>query len=212
MAERDDAYTLVSKSRHPMELIYADYANSMKAMANQARVEMINTGKIEYSSTAKNTYKEEVASLNKKLNDAEVNKVRERAALRAANSEINAKVSADPDMKPGDKKKISQQAVNKYRAKVGSVSRRDRNINITDREWEAIQAGAVSETTLKRILNNTDIDKLRERATPRVTNSMSSAQINRAKAMAASNYSLSDIASKLGVSPTTVSKYVKGVK
>ena len=90
-------------------------------------------------------------------------------------------------MKPGDLKKAKQQAVTKYRSEVGSVSRRDRNIPITDKEWEAIQAGAISETKLKQILNNTDIDKLRERATPRLTTTVSRAQVNRIKALSASN-------------------------
>ena len=115
-------------------------------------------------------------------------------------------------MKPADIKKASQQAVSKYRAEVGSVSRRDRNIEITDKEWEAIQAGAVSETTLKKILNNTDIDKLRERATPRLTTTVSQAQENRIKALSASNYTLAEIAQKTGLSTTTISKYLKGVK
>ena len=109
-------------------------------------------------------------------------------------------------------KKIGQQALTKAREEVGSVSRRDRNVEITDREWEAIQAGALSENKLKSILNNADIDKLRERATPRSYTSLTAAQIGRAKAMAASNYTIADIASKLGVSPSTISKALKGVK
>ena len=216
MAETDDAYTLVSKSKHPMELVYADYANSMKSLANQARIEMKNTGKIDYSSTAKATYQKEVDSLNVKLNNALLNTTRERAALRLANAEVKSKQKAyreehGEDMKSGDVKKANQQAVTKYRQKVGSIARRDRNIDITDREWEAIQAGAVSENTLKKILNNTDIDKLRQRATPRATSSMSTAQVNRAKALAESNYTLSQIAEKLGVSTSTISKALKGV-
>lgn len=215
MAETDDANTLVSAAKHPMELVYADYANSMKALANQARIEMKTTGKIEYSSNAKSVYQKEVDSLNRKLNDALLNTTKERAALRLANAEVNSKKEAyrqehGTDMKPGDVKKVSQRAVTKYRQEVGSVARRDRNIDITDKEWEAIQAGAISENTLKKILNNTDIDKLRERATPRTTNSLSTAQVNRAKALSASNYTLSDIANKLGVSTSTVSKYLKG--
>ena len=212
MAETDDAYTLLSVSRHPMELAYADYANSMKSLANQARIEMKTTGKIEYSATAKAKYLDEVKSLDDKLNKALLNTTRERQALRLANAEIKSKQLTDPDMKGDDLKKTSQRAVTKYRDEVGSVKRRDRSIDITDREWEAIQAGAISETTLKKILNNTDIDKLRERATPRTTGNLSTAQANRAKAMAASNYTLAEIAKKLGVSPTTVSKYVKGAK
>lgn len=217
MAETDDAYTLVSKKAHPMELLYADYANDMKALANQARVEMKTTGKIAYSATAKATYHNEVQSLNDKLNDALKNSTRERQALRLANAEINAKKAAykeehGTDMKPGDVKKLSQQAVTKYRQEVSSVKRTDRNIVITDREWEAIQAGAISENILKKILNNTDIDKLRERATPRVTNNLSNAQVNRIKALASSNYTIGEIAKKLGVSTSTVSKYLKGGK
>ena len=217
MAETDDAYTLVSKYRHPMEIIYADYANDMKALGNKARLAMANTGKIEYSSTAKSTYKDEVKSLMDKLDSSDLNKIKERTAQRKANAEIERKKKAHmeetgEELKGEALRKLSQQALNKYRQEVGSISRRDRNIDITDKEWEAIQAGAISENTLKRILNTTDIDKLRERATPKLTNSLSSAQVNRAKAMASSNYTIEQIAKKLGVSTSTVSKYLKGVK
>ena len=212
MAETDDAMTLVSADKHPMELVYADYANSMKSLGNQARVEMKTTGKIEYSAEMSRKYQAEVDSLMSKLNTAELNATRERAALRLANAEIQAKTAADPDMKAADKKKISQQALSKARVEVASVARRDRAINITDKEWEAIQAGAISENKLKKILNNADIDVLRERATPRTTNNLSSAQVNRIKAMSASNYTLAQIAEKMGIAPSTVSKYLKGEK
>ena len=217
MAETDDAYTLVSKYRHPMELVYADYANDMKALANKARMEMVNTGKIEYSSTAKATYSKEVKSLMNKLDDTDLNKIKERSAQRMANAEIAAKQKAYEEehgtkMKGEDLRKISQRALSKARNELGSISRRDRNIDISDKEWEAIQAGAISETTLKRILNNTDVDKLRERATPRSYNNLSTAQVNRVKAMSASNYTIEEIAKKMGVSTSTVSKYLKGVK
>ena len=211
MAETDDAMTLVSDARHPMEIVYADYANSMKSLANQARKEMVSTGKIAYSSTAKSTYQAEVDSLNAKLNTALLNTTRERAAQRKANAEVAAKKNANPDMKTSDVKKASQQALTKYRNEVGSVSRKDRSIQITDKEWQAIQAGAISENQLKKILNNTDIDKLRERATPRSTSTLSTAKVNRIKAMSNSNYSLSEIANALGVSTSTVSNYLKGV-
>ena len=214
MAETDDAYTLVSEKRHPMELLYADYANDMKNLANKARIEREKAGKISYSAEARRTYKTEVQSLDGKLMNAERNRPKEREALRRANAEINAKMKADPNMKKGDLKKLRQRTVSKYREEVGSASRRDRNINITDKEWEAIQAGAISETKLKQILNNTDIDKLRERATPKTVTSPSSAQIARIKALSASNYTLADIAKKTGFSTSTVSKYLsgKGVK
>lgn len=53
MAETKDAYSLVSEANTSMERAYADYANKMKSLANQARKEMVNTGKISYSASAK---------------------------------------------------------------------------------------------------------------------------------------------------------------
>lgn len=208
MLEVDNAEELVSPARHPMELIYADYANSMKALANKARKEMVFAGKIEYSRSAKEKYRAEYDSLMAKLNDAKLNTIKERAAQRMAYSEVADKQKTISDMTKGDLKKARQMAISKAREEVGSLSRRDRNIEITDREWEAIQAGAISETKLKQILNNTDIDKLRERATPRATVELSPVKINRIKAMSAS-YTNQQIAEKLGISPATVTKYLK---
>lgn len=210
MAETNDAYTLVSDMKHPMEMLYADHANTMKALANQARKEMMTTGKIESSRAAKETYKVEVDSLMGKLNDALLNATRERAAQRRANYEMEQKKLNNPDMTKGEIKKANQMAITASRAAVGSVSRRKRNIEITDREWDAIQAGAISENRLKQILNNTDTDKLRERATPRTNSTLSTAKVNKIKQMSNSNYTLAEIASALGVSTSTVSKYLKG--
>ena len=52
-------------------------------------------------------------------------------------------------------------------------------------------------------------DELRERAMPKRTSTLSVAQKNRIKALSASNYTLAEIANKLGVSTSTVSKYLK---
>lgn len=210
MAETDDPYTLISDANTPMERAYAEYASKMKALANEARKEMMTAGKINYSSTANQIYKKEVASLLSKLNLSRLNAPKEREAQRRANAEVLAKTRSNPNMKPGDIKKLRQQALTKYRLQVGSISRRKRNIDITDNEWNAIQSGAVSESILKKILDNTDVDKLRQRATPKNTSTLSSAKINRIKSLSNSNYTVGEIAKILGVSPSTVSKYLKG--
>ena len=212
MEEVDDANKLVSMMRNKKELEYAAYANSMKALANTARKEAYFTGDIEYSPNAKAIYATEVASLNEKLKEALMNSPRERQAQRQAGAIAKARQQEDPDIKAKDLQKISTQALTKTRAEVGSVSRKDRNIDITDKEWEAIQAGAISKTTLTKILANTDVDALRERAMPRGTTTLSATQISRIKAMSASNYTLEEIAKKMGKSPSTISKYIKGVK
>lgn len=211
MAETDDAMTLVSEARNAKEIEYANYANSMKALANQARKEMMSTGKIQHNAQAKATYLNEYNSLMAKLNKAELNKTRERAAQRMANVEINSKIKSG-ELAKEDVKKASQQAVTRYRSEVGSVKRKDRNIDITDKEWEAIQAGAISESKLKRILNNTDADKLRDRAMPSKTTSLNAARIGKIQRMADSNYTLAQIAEACDCSIATVSKYLKGVK
>jgi predicted DNA binding protein len=212
MAETNDAYTLVSRNKHPMEMLYADYANSMKALANKARKAMVTTGNLQSNSNAKKIYSKEVSDLEIKLNDALKNSIRERTATRLAASEIKRRQEADPDMTPGELKKLSQRMQSKYREEVGSVSRKKRAIQITDKEWEAIQAGAISEHKLKQILNNSDPDSLRERAMPKTKNTLNTAQINRIKAMSDSNFTLNQIAEKMNLSPSTISKYLKGVK
>lgn len=209
MYETDDARTLISDDDTPMERLYADYANKMKAFANQARKEMMSTGKIQYSKAAKTAYQKEVDSLKSQLNDSLKAKPRERQAQLMANAEIKAKKQANPDMKTDEIKKLSQQALNKYRNEVGA---KRITINITDNEWEAIQAGAVSENILKQILDNTDIDAIRERATPRSKAALSDAKINKIKLMSAMGYTTADIAKSVGVSSSTVSSYLKGKK
>lgn len=210
MFEADDARKLISEANTPMEQVYADYANSMKALANSARKELMITPNLKQDQTAKATYSAERASLMSKLNNAQLNAVREREALRRANVVVSEKKAADPTMKKADIKKESQRAITAARAEVSSQTRKERNIQITDREWEAIQAGAISENKLKQILNNTDIDALRARATPRNTTTLSSAKIGRIQAMSNSNYTNQQIADKLGISVSTVTKYLKG--
>jgi len=205
MAETDDAYTLSSGT--PQEEAYAEYANKMKSLANQTRKEMVNTGKIEYSSSAKKIYQEEVDHLMSQLNVALKNAPRERQAQVMANAAVNAKKQDNPDIKPGEIKKLSQQELTRARNIVGA---KRVPITISNREWEAIQAGAISENKLTQILNHVDIDDLRQRATPRTTTSLSTAKINKISSMNASGYSTADIAKAVGVSPATVSKYLKG--
>ncbi len=207
MAETDDAFTLVSDANTPAERTYAEYANKMKSLANQARKEMVTTGKIAYSSSAKATYQAEVDSLSAKLNVALKNAPRERRAQVIANAVVAAKKQENPDMTPGEIKKLKQQELTRARAAVGA---KREIIKITDREWEAIQAGAISENKLTEILNHVDIDDLRQRATPRTTTSLSEAKINKISSMNASGYSTADIAKAIGVSTATVSKYLKG--
>lgn len=205
MAETKDAFTLVSEADTPVERAYATYANKMKALGNQARLEILATGKVPYSASVKETYQAEVDSLNAKLNVALKNAPRERQAQTMANAVVAAKKQDNPGMTSGEIKKASQQALTQARAAVGA---KRETIKITDREWEAIQAGAISENKLTQIIDNVDIDSLRQRATPRATTSLSLAKQAKIASMNASGYSTSEIAEALGVSTSTVSDYL----
>lgn len=215
MDEAVDAYSLLSANPSRMELLYADYANSMKALANKARKTMMETENMQQNPEAKKLYSEEVKSLKDKLLKAQLNKPRERAAqLKVAGDIQKYRKEAEAagiKLENKDIKKQKQRYLSAARAEMNSIARRDRNIDITPREWEAIQAGAISSSTLSQILNNTDIDTIREYATPKTnTRSISPTQKNLITAMSAGNYSISDIAKKLGVSTSTVAKYMKG--
>ncbi len=207
MMEADDARTLVSDTRAPMEMLYADYANTMKALANQARKEMVSTGKIPYSTQAKKTYEMEVSSLDAKLNVALKNAPREKQAQIIANATIKAKKQEYPDMTKSELKKAKQQALSAARESVGA---KNVSITITDKEWEAIQSGAISENKLTRILDKTDIDTIRQRATPRSSTTLNAAKISRIKAMKASGYTNAEIADQMGISASSVSNYLNG--
>lgn len=205
MAEAKDAYSLSSGSK--IENIYADYANAMKSLANQARKSYVDVPNLEYNPSARKAYAKEVESLNAKLAIAQKNAPRERQAQILANERYNAQLKAHPEWEASNdkKKKIRGQAIQDARQQVNAHKER---VNIEPKEWEAIQAGAITNNKLIQILNNTDSDKFKELAMPHETRTIRDSQVSRMKAMSASGYSLREIADAIGVSPSTVSKYI----
>lgn len=199
----DDYRTLSSGT--PQENAYADYGNKMKSLANQARKQYKSTGNLTYSSEAKKKYQAEVDDLNAQLNVALKNAPRERRAQLIANSVVKAKKDANPDMDKKEKKKVAQIAIEDARLQTGA-SGKERQIKISDKAWEAIQAGAVSDTTLTKILKYADGTRVRELATPKTKTALSSAKVAKAKAMRDSGYTNAEIADSLGVSTATVAK------
>ena len=208
MAETEDAFTLVSNTAAPSELAYAEYANKLKALGNQARKEMMATPRLEYSKSAKTTYQREVDALMAKLNISLKNASNERMAQRLANAAIARKKEAEPGLKKAELRKLSQQALAAARIEAGAQRV---PVQISEREWEAIQAGAISDNILAQILRNADLDKVRQLATPKSTTELTPAKVNRIKALSASGRSNAEIAMALGISTSTVIKYLKGL-
>lgn len=200
----DDARTLMSNKGQgtTMERIYADHANRLKDLANTARREALATPNLRSSPSAKATYKSEVETLKAKLTRAQRNAPRERQAQLVARSIVKTRRQADPSLDKGDIKKLEQQALAAARRRAGA---KKELIDITPLEWEAIQAGAVSNTMLGDILNHTDLDLVRQYALPRESTVMSDARLARARNMLNNGYTPADIAEALGVAPSTLS-------
>lgn len=201
-----DANTLVSEARKPVELLYADYANTMKALANDARKEYVAAGRIKKDPEAAKKYEAEVKHLEDQLAVSELNAPKERQAQLIANAAVKRKVEANPDITKAEKKKIAQQELSRARAKVGA---RRTPIDISESEWEAIQNGAISENTLSKILKYADIDQIRSYATPKSNRELSETKQARIRALQNSGYNNSEIAEALGVSTSTVIKYLE---
>lgn len=200
----DDAHSLSSGTK--IESIYADHSNRMKALANAARKEQVNLPSIRYSKSAKEAYLPQVQSLNAKLNVALKNSPLERQAQLAAGAVLDSKRASNPNMDSAQVKKVSAQALAEARVRYGA---KKQSVDITPEEWNAIQAGAISNHKLVQILNNTDIDRVKTLATPRANITMSGANLSKAKQMIAAGRTQAEVAAALGVSLTTVKEGLK---
>jgi transcriptional regulator with XRE-family HTH domain len=201
LAVEDDAHKIVSHNPVPMELLYADHSNRLKALANESRKTALPLKGRPYDPSAKAAYKNEVASLNAKLNNAKRNAPLERQAHILANAQVSARRRANPDIEKAELTKIRQQALNTARDRTGAQKEK---IRITQEEWNAIQAGAISKSKLEEILTNSDLDTVRHLALPKQVPKMTSAKMLRAQSMLNSGYTQADVAAALGVSLSTL--------
>jgi hypothetical protein len=170
-------------------------------MANDARKTAIPIKGREKSPSAAKVYHEEVTSLNKKLNVALQNAPRERQAQLIARTTVSQKRQSNPNLDKADIKKIEQSEL--YTARQRTGAQKDK-IQITPKEWEAIQAGALSPTKLNDILTHADVDTVRHLALPKHAPKMTSSKLVRAQSMLNQGFTQADVAAQLGVSLSTL--------
>lgn len=204
LAETTDAHTLSSGT--PIEKMYADHSNKLKALANEARLAALATPNLKYSSSAKKAYAKEVKSLDAKLALAEMNAPRERQAQRYTANAMKAIRLADPNLSKEQLKKIKFAKLEEARARCGVKGKK---VVFTDDEWAAIQAGAISHSKLESILARADLDEVRKLATPKPQRLMTSAKSARAQSMLNAGYTRAQVAAQLGVSLTTLDVALK---
>lgn len=205
MAETSDANTL--SSGYLIETVYSEHANKLKALANKARAESRSTDYIPYSKEAHVKYKNQVDSLNSKLNIALKNRPLERKAQLVANAKVKNVCAANPDMDSDDLKKLKGRCLTEARLQTGAYKQQ---IKIEPKEWEAIQAGAISTNKLKSIVQNSDLDVLKQLAMPREMRGVTPAQESRIKVLESRGYTLAEIADAVGVSTGTITNVLQG--
>ena len=223
MYEVEDAFKLTSggskdAANPAIEKVYATYANQMKSLGNQARKASLNVGSMEYKPSAKAAYSTEVDSLNAKLNVAKKHAPQERKAQLMTDVIMKAMIKENPSLADSENKskrrKVTAQVLNEQRTRSGGTKER---ISITEKEWEAVEAGAITKTKLIDILENTDTDTIRKYATPRTQSGLTNGQLAQARAMLAivdnsgnTRYTQAEVAERLGVSRSTLMNALDG--
>lgn len=205
MMETDDAFTLSSGTKK--EAAYAEFANSLKALANESRKEYFAVESAKVEPSIKKAYEKEIESLKTKIENASLNAPKERQAQLIANQKIKEllKVS-DPDEE--ELKKAKQNAITQARAQVGA-DKKSVQIHVTDSEWQAMVNGALSSNIVNKIITNMDSEELKERAMPRTSLEISDSKKSLIRTRAKAGFTIDEIARSLGLSTNTVSKYIK---
>jgi hypothetical protein len=201
----DDAHNLSSGT--PMEKLYADHSNRLKTLANQARLASANTPSMKRVPSSAKIYADEVKSLDVQLALAKSNSPLERQAQIITANAVRARRLANPNLEKDQLKKIRFEELEKARQRTGASKTR---IKLSQKEWDAIQAGAISNAKLEDILRNADLDDIKEKATPRTKYLMTSAKTKRAATMLAFGYTRAEVADALGVSMSTLDLAIGG--
>lgn len=199
-----DVHTLSSGTKQ--EELYADFANGLKTLTNQARKEAVNMKGIQRDPAAAKKYAAEVESLKAKYQAVLANKPKERRAMIIANANINAKIEAQGLDRKADKKeikKISAVEMQRARDSVGA-SGRNSKIVFTDKEWEAVQNHAISDSMLTKFLNSSDSSEIIKRAMPKASTTLSNAKLSKARAMLDMGYSYAEVAEACNVPKSTI--------
>ena len=207
MALTDNAYSLSSGTR--MENLYAEHANSLKALANKARKEAVSQPRVKKNPQAARRYSREVAELKAQINVARKAKPLERQAQVIANGVVDAKVRSNPDMSYKDRAKVTAMALKAARQRLG-YDRNATRIRPTPLQYRAIQEGAVSQSMLDQILESADLDHLKSLAMPKQTQPLTRRQANRISIYRKNGSTVAEIADALGISPARVREYLSG--
>ena len=205
MYDVKDAFELVGNKEDAKEIAYAKYANSMKELARKSRYIAVNMENLKRNPDSVKAYSKEVASLNEKLKSVKANKYLERQAQILGNKRYYA-AKRDGNYSRDQLKRLQNECIAGARLSIGA---KKPTIDITPREWMAIDAGAVSSSILTQIINNTSLDTIRSYTMPRQTQrslvSYSDEALIRSMARRP-NVTQAEIADAMGLSTSTINQ------
>lgn len=207
----DDVHTL--GRGFEVEQIYADFIEDLKSQAKEARRIAANTETARKSNaTAREQYAEERASLLSKLEEAYKRKPMQRQAQILASVQYRAKLNEHPEWEY-DKEmlnKVRKHCMEEARLRVG-VDRVSgagkKSFEITPREAEAVQAGALSTNELSEMIKVGNLDDFKSIFMPRNEKSISTAKQTRIKNLLSAGATIDEVAKLVGVSASTVKEY-----
>lgn len=195
----------------PMEQAYANYAIRCKQMGNTARKSSlgVNTKDYKQDPVAAKKYAPQVQSVKDKINSAVAQAPRQRQATRLANYLYKEGIKRQPQIKE------DEDDVKKFRKECMHTARRMANVGstrlvLTDKEKEAMEAGAFNKTTLSTILTRAqggDISSIYMPTSSKPT--ISSGMKAQIKAMASTGGATNaEIADFFGISTSSVSDII----
>lgn len=207
MAETDDAMTLSSGTTQ--ERYYGKYANYLKNLANQSRMDSTKVQDIPYSKEARKECKKDYDDLLSEVNKSLANQPRENHAQILGGAELKAITKENPDLllkgHGKELKKIKDQCLKRARQATGA-SRHE--IYITDSQWDAIQKGAFTKTQLKDVFRYANKDRLNDLAFPKDDYKMSASRRNMIVRMVNEGYQKEKIANRFNISISTINNIV----
>lgn len=192
-------------SEYAQDRLYLGFINNVQKIKNEALKFEKTIETPVYSKQASKVYSNEIQTLNLKLNTALLNAPRARQAQILTNTLFYSEFNKNRDLDKDEIKKLK--SISRAKADVLTQSSKTA-IKVTDIEWEAIQAGAVSPSRLRDILKHADLDIIRKHATPR-EKMLDSGKVSRAKTLLSNGYTFAQVAQTMGVSTSTLREELK---
>lgn len=204
---KDEMHDYVRKASHQQEIPYAEFANQMKAMANQARLEARSIKLQPKDTNAAKAYETQVKELEDLAYKLNQNAPRERIAQLRASMNYAIKVNEIEDLDKEHKQKLKNQCIAEARF---ACSTEKQKIQITPKQWEAIENHAISGSKAETIIKKVDSKDVLQYALPKEPRTIPESKKALIRAMIRSGETPADVADQLGVSVSTVQKYSTG--